>query len=296
VECSALGGTSGGGRRSLCGGWLLLDNRKVHLSLLHLKGDVLSCVDGLGTPLNQTNVHVRGKVARVDKVGDELPEVGVDAVLVLGRDPGENGLLLVLLVETRVERVFDSTDSVLGRFGVEGLVSDGGDTTPDRRPHHDFESGGRGVQRGDVVAIDEHVEGNVGLGANGHEGFGLVGSVGVSGGVHVPGTAHVEGLDVVQSAGQLYRLETDIGIRVDLVASQYGACKQRQRGVWHTQTSRSVQDHVTLKEAASSESSSPTCRTILVSLESRVSHDQMIEGLTVIHWAPLSSQPHWLEP
>jgi hypothetical protein len=252
VESSALGSTSGGGRRSLGGGWLLLDNRKVHLSLLHLEGDVLSSVDGLGAPLNQANVHVGGEVASVHKVSDELPEVGINAVLVCGGDPREDGLLLVLLVEARVEEVFDSVESVLGRFGVEGLVSDRSDTAPDRRPHHDFESSGGGVHRGDVVAVDEHVEGNVGLGADGHESFGLVGGIGVSGGVHVPGAADIEGLDVVQSAGQLYRLETDIGVRVNLVASQYGACKQRlPGGVSHTQTSRSVQDHVTLKEAAS---------------------------------------------
>jgi hypothetical protein len=261
VECSALGGTSGGGRRSLGGGWLLLDNRKIHLSLLHLKGDVLSGVDGFSTPLDQADVHVGGEVTSVDKVGNELPEVGVDAVLVLGGDPREDGLLLVLLIEARVQRVFDSADSVFGRLGVEGLVSDGSDTTPDRRPHHDFESGGRGVQRGNVVAVDEHVEGNVGLGADGHESFGLVGGIGVSGRVHVPGTADVERLDVVQSAGQLYRLETDIGVRVNLVASQYAAGKQKLLEVSHTQTSRSVQDHVTLKEAASLESSNPTCRT-----------------------------------
>ena len=276
MECSALGGTSGSGRGSLGGGWLLLDNRKVHLSLLHLESDVLSGVDSLSTPLDQANVHVRGKGTVVDKVFNELPEVGVDAVLVLGRDPGVDGLLLILLVVARVKRVFDSTDGVLGRLGVEGLVADGSDTTPDSRPHHDLESSGGGVHRSDVVAVDEHVESNVGLGADGHEGFGLVGGIGVGGRVHVPGTADVEGLDVVQSARQLYRLKTDIGVRVNLVASQYAACKQRLVvGVSHTQTSRSVQDHVTLKEAASLESSSPTCRTQL-SVWRFVSHDQIM--------------------
>ena len=276
MECSALGSTSGGGRRSLGGGWLLLDDREIHLSLLHLESDVLCGVDSLGTPLDQADVHVRGEVASVDEVGDELPEVGIDAVLVLGRDPGEDGLLLVLLVEASVERVFNSANSVFGRLGVEGLVTDGSDTTPDRRPDHDLESGGGSVHGGDVVTVDEHVEGNVGLGTDGHEGCGFVGSVGVSGRVHVPGTADVERLDVVQSAGQLYRLETDIGIRVDLVASQYAACKQsRSLGVSHTQTSRSVHDHVTLKEAASLESSSPTCRTQL-SVSRFVSHEQIM--------------------
>lgn len=180
MECSTLGCASGGGRRSLGGGGLLTDNREVHLSLLHLESDILSGVDSLSAELDQTEVHVGGKVTGVDKVGDKLPEVGIDAVLVLSRDPREDSLLLALLVEARVKSVFDSSKSVLGSVGaVEGLVSDWGDTTPDSRPDHDFESGGGSVHGSDVVAVDEHVERNIGLGADGHESFGLVDGIGL---------------------------------------------------------------------------------------------------------------------
>jgi hypothetical protein len=261
IERSTLLGRSSGRRRVPGGGGLCLDDAKVHLNLFHFKRDILRGVHRLGAELNQANVHVVAKNTRLDEVGDELPQVSLYPVLVLGRDPRVDSLLLVLLVEARVERVFDSRKRVLGRLCVESLVTDGGNTSPNRRPNHDFKCSGRGVHRVGAVAVDEHVERNVGLGANGLEGGRLVGGVGIGCRVHVPGSADVEVLDIVQSAGQLYGLKTDVRVRVNLVHTSQqggGGAVDSDRRSSHTQTSRSVHCQVTLKEAASLESSSPT--------------------------------------